>query len=68
MLGVAPTRVKGEPSMNSPTVTDLIGVMEEKGYAVFDSARGHDLNLVVPGRFENVQPRFRWGVGLQTPG
>lgn len=32
--------------MDSPSVTDLIAVMEAKGYAVFDSPRGHDLNLV----------------------
>lgn len=29
-----------------PTVSQIIGVMEAKGYKVFRNARGHDLNIV----------------------
>ncbi len=32
--------------MEQPTVTDVLRVLEDKGYSIFRNPRGHDLNIV----------------------
>ena len=42
----------------APEVADIVGVMESKGFAVFENPGGHDLNIVGIRTRENVANSF----------